>query len=491
MKHTGLAFGVLGLGLVACASFRAVENDEDEGTATATAGTQFDLVVPTNNLTLMHGATVTVNVTVARKNKYGGEVDVTIGNAPAGLLVTSLKLGPSETSGTLTLAADASVPQGDLAGLTVDGTVPDATDTVSAPIHVFVRGAPGELDTTFAAQGVLDINADGSANGDGGVFNLGVDSTGRIYLGTGTISLTDTPSIARRYTVDGAPDVTFGTDGSVTSMGASAMFLAGRALYFVSSGPNIQRFSLDGVLDTTFGEAGKLTSDPANVEIANDIAVSQTGNIAVTGMAQNGSGMQIRWFTSDGTDAGTTSKALPSTLQTGVYSGSAFLAVGKSSLIRLTTAGGSFDSTFGVNKNGYANVVASTVDVQSMAVDADGRYLISGYDSTNKSFSFARVLEDGTIDPDLGSVSGQFTTTSTTGAIRVDSSGHILQAATTDQNQCVVVRYNSDGTLDNTFGNANGETAPVNGCSAKQLWFQPDGRIIVGGGGTKAIRFWN
>ncbi|MCB9248520.1 MAG: hypothetical protein H6613_08225 [Ignavibacteriales bacterium] len=98
--------------------------------------------------------------------------------------------------------------------------------------------------------------------------------------------------------------------------------------------------------------------------------------------------------------------------------------------------------------------------------------------------------QDGALDPTFGS-SGIVTTSvgteiHTAKSIAIQSDGKILVVGSSENvsnSDFLVVRYNSDGTLDNSFGSAGKVTIDFGSGYdvAQSLVIQSDGKIIVAG----------
>lgn len=127
------------------------------------------------------------------------------------------------------------------------------------------------------------------------------------------------------------------------------------------------------------------------------------------------------------------------------------------------TAGGAPDATFGTNGSVRHAFGKVTEKAQSIAVQADGKIVAAGFiESSNNNYDFAliRVNTDGSLDPNFGTA-GKVTTQVGTGHDVVNDmlllpDGKILVCGnswnSSNQDRIVLARYNTDGSLDNTFG---------------------------------------
>jgi uncharacterized delta-60 repeat protein len=154
-------------------------------------------------------------------------------------------------------------------------------------------------------------------------------------------------------------------------------------------------------------------------------------------------------------------------------------------LARLTTTG-AFDTSFGTN--GIARLTTARIGaVMASALHADGKIAVAGYLYTGSSQVFvARFNADGTVDSAFGA-SGIVTLRPTNNfeprSLLVNSAGKLLLAgfdstAASPRNTDIVVRLNTDGSLDSTFG--TGGMVSFNG-NAQYAVLQPDDRILFVG----------
>lgn len=197
--------------------------------------------------------------------------------------------------------------------------------------------------------------------------------------------------------------------------------------------------------DTTFGQGGMATvpiPGSSSVESANAVALQSDGKAVVVGTADNNIG-----------------------------------------LMRLNTDG-SLDTTFGFNGK-----VATTPGVGSaVALQTDGKIVVAGNSGGN--FFVARYLTTGDLDTsfgDGGSTVGGFADFALAVAIQQDgkivAAGRVQGSSETD---FLVVRLNSDGSFDSTFGAGGRVTTDFPGPNgsfdaANAVTIQSDGDILVAG----------
>ncbi len=156
-----------------------------------------------------------------------------------------------------------------------------------------------------------------------------------------------------------------------------------------------------------------------------------------------------------------------------------------------TAAPGDHDTSFG--SLGYMTTSIGTSDdtSQSIAIQTDGKIVVAGsaYKAgTGHDFALVRYSQDGFLDSTFG-VGGKVTTdfggstdsdSGTSVAIQTD--GRIVVAGSAQGGGIGIARYNSDGSLDNTFS-GDGRVFLWEGLysGANCLKLQDDGKIVVVG----------
>jgi uncharacterized delta-60 repeat protein len=329
--------------------------------------------------------------------------------------------------------------------------------------------ANGTLDTSFGKSGKVS-----DASGAAALYPAGTANAGKIVTG-GSVSVRSGGNqfALTRYLASGSVDTTFGTKGTVTTpfgyfAGISAVAVqpdgkvvavgGTQSTYFNNGGVQdlaIARYNANGSLDTTFGTGGKVVTDAGawQAETFNTVALQADGKIVAAGES-SGQFVTVR-YNSDGTP----------------------------------------DSGFGPDHTGIVLVTAGG-DVNALAIQPDGRILIGGYTGYSPTelqrWALARLNSDGTLDGTFGAGGGVATqvTTNPEGsysimALGVQADGKIVAAGNTDGGLSLV-RYNTSGNLDTTFGTGGVVTTFVPGAPgqadvAYALVIQPDGKIVVGG----------
>ena len=158
------------------------------------------------------------------------------------------------------------------------------------------------------------------------------------------------------------------------------------------------------------------------------------------------------------------------------------------------TANGALDKTFGTQGKVVTDLSKGADIVTGVAIQADGKIVVSG--STNgfaggDNFFVARYNANGSADTTFGVGKGYVITDfggsdgSSELAIQGDGKivlvGHAIGGSLGELNQFAIARYNTNGSLDPTFGTGGKVLTPFDD-GAIDVLVQTDGRIVVSGG---------
>jgi uncharacterized delta-60 repeat protein len=222
------------------------------------------------------------------------------------------------------------------------------------------------------------------------------------------------------------------------------------------------RYNSDGSLDTSFGTSGKVTTDiSGNTDNATAVAIQSDGKIIVAGGASNGTNNDF-------------------------------------ALLRYN-ADGSLDTSFGTSGKVVLDFAKSDDLAKALMIQGDGKIVVAGSTNnisvavtTNQDFALARFNADGTLDASFG-VAGMVITDFANAAdyvhaLALQSDGKIVAAGSSDSNgvsktDFALARYNTDGTLDTSFGTGGKVITDFVGASdsAQAIAIQGDGKIIAVG----------
>jgi uncharacterized delta-60 repeat protein len=339
------------------------------------------------------------------------------------------------------------------------------------PVIALIRyNADGTLDSTFSDDGIVMTKI--GNYGDGGK-GLALQSDGKILV-VGSHSTSSSPDIAvLRYNPDGVLDSSFGVGGIVTTaVGTGTDF--GQDIVIQPNGkilvagysdttPSdfiynfaLVRYNTDGSLDSTFSGDGKLTTAIGSFsDFTGSLTLQSDDKILVAGVSYNGSDRDF-------------------------------------ALVRYNTDG-SLDSTFSGDGKLTTAIGLEGDEVSSVAVQADGKIIVAGK-SVNAGYDYNAVVRyntDGSLDNTF-SDDGIVTTLNGLNSLGQDvvlqPDGKILVAGEgrTDvtYGHFGVVRYNTDGSLDNTFSNDGmviTAIAPSNSDQATGITLQSNGKILAAG----------
>ncbi|HWE05039.1 MAG TPA: SdrD B-like domain-containing protein [Tepidisphaeraceae bacterium] len=282
----------------------------------------------------------------------------------------------------------------------------------------------------------------------------------------------------------------------------------------------LTRYTTAGALDPTYGTKGVVYTNFGGGDSSAKAAVIQpNGDVVVAGTEANGDLVLARYTTAGALDAtfGNHGK-VTTTLTFGSGSSNSFgptLSMALDSSGRLVVSGingdvtvarflsnGSFDASFG--KAGVAKftsgpllTVVTVVDyfpnLSSTAIESDGKIVIAGQTAAGDMFA-ARLTSAGALDTTFGSagVADINFPGETSGATAVDftTGGKILLGGFVTNAQSInsfaLVRLNTNGSLDTTFG-TNGKTIstfPSQSGEANAMAVESNGDIILAGSGV-------
>jgi uncharacterized delta-60 repeat protein len=155
---------------------------------------------------------------------------------------------------------------------------------------------------------------------------------------------------------------------------------------------------------------------------------------------------------------------------------------------------GQLDSTFGTGGIFTSNFGSSFgASVNAVALQTDGKIVVGGAGGPGGKGGLARINSNGTFDNSFGTggvVTSNFNdlaAATTVVGVAVQSDGKIVAAANGIPSRFAVGRFNSNGSVDTTFG-TSGFVSAGNAGGALLLALQPDGKILVVGN-TQIARF--
>lgn len=153
---------------------------------------------------------------------------------------------------------------------------------------------------------------------------------------------------------------------------------------------------------------------------------------------------------------------------------------------------GSLDTSFGSGGVVVTDFDSNNDEGYAIAIQSDGKIIVAGcaFGGATYDFALVRYNPDGSLDESFGS-GGKVTTNfdSNLGvdcayAMKIDQYGKIVVVGKRDNQNFAVVRYNTNGSLDNSFGGTGYVITDIIGTSpdiAYSLAFDANNKIIVAG----------
>lgn len=321
----------------------------------------------------------------------------------------------------------------------------------------------GTLDNTFGEGGkvITDINNNDYSH------TIAIQTDGKILVAGHSYPSDDYDVTIVRYNTDGSLDNSFGTDGIATIVRsgedqcrAMAVQTDGKIviagfLYNMNNDFSVYRFNDDGSPDVTFGSSGYVQTEVGDYDdFLRDVAIQPDGQIILAGYCDNGTDVDI-------------------------------------ALVRFTSTG-ELDGSFGENGIVIMPVGSSDDVAESIILQNDGKIIITGHmnNGSDRDILITRFNTDGTLDNTFDS-DGIVTIPVGDGneyceGSILQSDGKILVSGYShngDDYDFFVLRCNSDGTLDDTFGEEGIVITPFGDANdyGKDMTVQADERIVVAG----------
>ena len=331
----------------------------------------------------------------------------------------------------------------------------------------------GSLDTSFNGSGKIRLAARITAN------SVAVQTDGKIVVAGAITQITRnffSSLFVTRYNTDGSLDTSFGSNGIFIANDTGLTESSGAAVAIQPDGKIlaagyltiscqgfcrdflVYRFNPNGSPDVSFDGDGMLTTAvSASSSMANSIAVLPNGKIAVAGYADlssNNSDFAVAVYNPDG----------------------------------------SLDNSF--NDDGVAiTTIGLTSDDTALAIAVQaGKIVVAGLTRTTNTLevmAIIRYTSNGLLDPTFdgdGKVTTAIGTSSRINALAIQPDGKILAAGWSNSdnvtfNDFTVVRYNTDGSLDASYGSGGKVITDLSGSIdyAYTIALDSSGRAVVAG----------
>ncbi len=391
----------------------------------------------------------------------------------------------------------------------------------------------GTLDSTYGTNGkgfvsfTTGVAFSGVVQSDGKVVVTGYSLEG----GAG-ISVT-------RFTLAGTIDSTFGTNGKTVIhylinpiVYAAAVQPDDRIVLAGSNTSNsddydimVVRLNANGTLDSTFGTNGIVITAERHAATVNlgittearAVAIQPDGRIVVAGrtyelnydaapiiVRYDSTGARDSTFNGSGVVVDSTYASLYASIWINSMAlqpdGKILVAGSTNSLgssyglaveLMRFNSDGSLDNGFASDTR-YQKTFGTTAEANSVALLPDGSILLAGYSGTsNSDFYLVKYNSSGHVDNSFGGTTDGVTLSLSSGtddiyACSVTPAGNILVAGTASNN-FGAAQFSSDGTLDTTFASSGTTTIDMGGSAlARSIAFSPGGQnfFLIGQAGT-------
>ena len=382
--------------------------------------------------------------------------------------------------------------------------------------------APGDLDYTFGIGGKA-ISPFVTTLSDAHGMTLQSDGKTVVVGGTSAGGGGSSDAIVLRYKSDGILDSTFSGDGMLsTDFGASESY-AGVAVQpdgkVVTVGTNstitniiLARYTSAGVLDNTFDGDGRATITLAGktVVTASEVAVLSDGKLLLAGYVDsdiailrvNSNGSLDTSFDADGyavANLGMTARGFSMTLQADgkiVVAGDAYTNgnwnQAQAAVVRFNS-NGSLDTTFDGDGMQTFTFGGTSQTLYSSTVQSDGRIVVAGGATSGGAddIAVARFNSNGSLDTTFGG-DGKITVDVAGGSdgssgVTMHPDGKKIYVAgyagTGGYSDAVVARINGNGSLDTSFSSDGIAIQDVRSQSdfAQSMVVQSDGKVVLAG----------
>ena len=362
---------------------------------------------------------------------------------------------------------------------------------------IFLYCQSSALDNTFGTNGTVRNYITGGDSSDDVATSIAIQPDGKIVVTgftAGPSALSNLFAVAR-YNSNGTPDTTFGgvfkpnlnsgfilagsddwTAASVLIQSDGKIVVAGSADLSPNLNASINqyefglyRFNSNGTIDSSFGQFGEAQTSIFGGDYGADhayaAALQDDGKIIVAGASADSSktAFALACFNSDGT----------------------------------------IDKSFGTNgtvRNYIASADTFIDEAHSVAIQSDGKIVAAGwsedpYAATPQAFALARYNSNGTLDSTFGSggtvrvavpLPGIPNEVGLAYSVAALPDGKILAGGYCSDSGFAVIKFNSNGSIDNTFGVLGAATTNISGSDgtgdvALSMAVGSDGQIALAG----------
>ncbi len=367
-------------------------------------------------------------------------------------------------------------------------------------VYIVRLNVNGSFDTSFDGDGLAIVNAPNDFVTNGGV--LKILPSGKYMFLTGTETTINTVSYRKvsafRFNSNGTADTTFDTDGQTTytinnfdddiadfsiASDGNLVFSGNTNFSFFQDRIFLCKINSNGSLNTAFNNGGKVEfffpfSAYDEIRVAK---LQADGKIIAAGIAFFNDELRtvVLRYNSNGTlDTSFADNGILRLFNQGPFynindieitaNGKILIAAGDVfSYVLQLNSNGTVDTSFG--DNGFVLFSSNFTNIRDIEVLSNGKILLAGNEaytigtSFSSNFKLTKLNANGTFDNTFGTAgtsNAASTTADQEGLYNVKAlpSGKIVASGTINNGNdvdVVVFRYNSNGSLDNTF-NGNG-----------------------------------
>jgi uncharacterized delta-60 repeat protein len=396
----------------------------------------------------------------------------------------------------------------------------------------------GALDPTFGNQGKVIVSGQSARQ----YKAVAIQPDGKIVV-VGDIDTTSFTWLVERFLPDGTPDPNFGNNGVAQLVQFGGVYEVARAVALQPNGDIVvagqgggnvtsptfwalARYLPNGRLDPNFGMNGALTFSQFTgiQDSANAVALDSAGRIVVVGKGDgtggafslarllpngqpdgsfNGTGHVTTGFLGVANEDQAEGVVIQpngeivAAGQAGVSKGSNSLSLPDIALARYDDSG-HLDLGFGPSGNGivltdFSSDLNTSDNATSVALEPDGGIVAAGSSVGPGTYTWAalaRYSSNGVPDTSFHSTGKERfllpeATVNPINSLAIQADGKIVAAGSTDSGtgDFALERFNPDGSIDATFGNAGQVSTdfPGGGEQAFGVALQADGKIVAVG----------
>jgi uncharacterized delta-60 repeat protein len=392
---------------------------------------------------------------------------------------------------------------------------------VRAAAEDIVPEAAGDLDSSFGTGGKVasDLGVIASA-----VNGIALQGDGKLVI-AGTVQLTSGFDFGlARLNTDGTFDKSFagggvtvdfsgGDDrGLAVALQPDGKIVEAGSATTASGGIDfaLARYNTDGTIDTSFGSGGKVTTDfngrddrifavvvePNGVIVAGGFATTAAGDSLAALALYNPNGSLLGKGTSDpGVAKMITAIALQPDGKV-VLAGSGTRGTGDDFVVARINSDSTADKSFG-NGGNVSTDFGGSDDAMAVAIQQDGKIVAAGITSPAGQFALARYNTDGSLDSSFGSggkvITNSLARPALASAVIIQPDNKIVAAGMAGPSSgasgsdFALVRFNADGSIDSSFGSGGQCSTDFfsSDDGVRTGLMQPDGKIVVAGFATR------